>query len=92
LSLILTVGVLAFYLGQTQSYNYGGNTSGLRWAFWLIPLWLLALIPALDKWGGRRSVRIASAVLLAISAFSANFPHFNPWQSPWIKNVIDRVR
>ncbi len=89
LSLFLTVGVLAFYLGRTQSYNYGGNTSGLRWAFWLIPLWLLALVPVLDDWGDRRSVRITSALLLAISVFSATFPHINPWQPPWLKNVIE---
>lgn len=89
LSLILTVGVLTFYLRQTHSYNYGGSTSGLRWAFWLIPLWLVALVPALDAWGGRRSVRIGSALLLAVSVFSATFPHLNPWQPPWLKNVME---
>ncbi len=92
LSLLLTIGVLTFYLLQSHSYNYGGNTSGLRWAFWLIPCWLLALVPALDRWGNRRSVRIASALLLALSFFSASFPHLNPWQPPWLKNVVDRVR
>jgi len=91
LSLVLTVCVLAFYLGRTQSYNYGGNTSGLRWAFWLIPLWLLALVPALDAWGDRRWVRITSALLLAISVFSASVPHNTPWQPPWIKNLLDRL-
>jgi hypothetical protein len=92
MSLVLTMAVLAFYLGRTQSYNYGGNSSGLRWAFWLIPLWLLALVPALDDWGDRRWFRIASAVLLAASVFSATFPHNNPWQQPWIKNVIERAK
>ena len=89
LSMILTVSVLAFYLSRTHSYNYGGNTSGLRWAFWLIPLWLLALVPALDEWGDRRGFRVVSAVLLLISVFSATFPHNNPWQPPWLVNVID---
>jgi hypothetical protein len=92
MSLIFTIGVLAFYLARTQSYNYGGSTSGLRWAFWLIPLWLLALVPALDEWGDRRAVRIASALLLVASVFSATFPHNNPWQQPWIRNVIERER
>src|SRR5262249_8284669 len=36
----LTLVTLAFYLAQTKNYNYGGVTSGLRWMFWLIPLWL----------------------------------------------------
>ena len=79
--------VLAFYLTRTQNYNYGGLTSGLRWAFWLIPLWLVSIVPALDAWGDRRAFRVASAVLLAVSVFSATFPHNNPWQPPWLANL-----
>jgi hypothetical protein len=89
LSLVLTIAVLAFYLSRTQSYNYGGNTSGLRWAFWLIPLWLLAIVPALDAWADRRAFRIAAVLLLAVSGFSAAFPHINPWQRPWLQNVME---
>ena len=47
LGLGLTIWVLAFYLLRTASYNYGGVTSGLRWSFWLVPLWLLAWDPPL---------------------------------------------
>ena len=89
LSLVLTALVLAFYLSRTQNYNYGGNTSGLRWAFWLIPLWLVGLVPALDEWGDRRGFQVVSAILLLVSVFSATFPHNNPWQPPWLKNVMD---
>ena len=87
-SLILTAGVLAFYLWQTKSYNYGGNTSGLRWAFWLIPLWLSGMVPALDEWGDRRGFRVLCLCLLVISVFSAIFPHNNPWQKPWLMNLV----
>jgi len=90
LSLVLTIWVLAFYPGTTHRYTYGGSTSGLRWAFWLIPLWLLAIVPALDEWGHRRAVRIGTAVLLVASVFSATFPHNNPWQQPWIWDVIEQ--
>ena len=45
LSAGLTVVVLGFYLTRTQNYNYGGNTAGLRWTFWLIPLWIVSLVP-----------------------------------------------
>jgi hypothetical protein len=88
LSLGLTIWVLAFYLGQTLNYNYGGTTSGLRWAFWLIPLWLVSLIPALDQWGDRRWFRVLCVVLLVVSVFSATFPRNNPWQHPWLMNVL----
>lgn len=89
LSFGLTVWVLAFYLAQTKSYNYGGNTSGLRWAFWLIPFWLIALVPVLDAWGDRRWVQVTSALLLAASTFSATFPHNNPWQKPWLQTLME---
>jgi hypothetical protein len=88
LSLALTVWVIDFYLLQTKSYNYGGSTSGLRWAFWLIPLWLLALVPALDTWGERRGFRTIAAILLMISVFSAACAHNNPWQHPWLMNLV----
>ena len=43
MTLVVSVAVFGFYLTRTQSYNYGGNTSGPRWLFWLIPLWVLRL-------------------------------------------------
>ncbi|MFN0055965.1 MAG: hypothetical protein ACKV0T_27790 [Planctomycetales bacterium] len=90
LGLVLTGWVLGFYLWQTQSYNYGGMTCGLRWAFWLIPLWLLGLVPVLDAWGHRRVVQIATVGLLAISVYSAAYPYQNPWQHPWLKGWFDQ--
>ncbi|HEY3969216.1 MAG TPA: hypothetical protein VGM05_31990 [Planctomycetaceae bacterium] len=90
ISLILTLWVLGFYVGRTQNYNYGGTTSGLRWAFWLIPLWLISLIPALDEWGDRRWFRIVCVLLLGVSVFSATVPRHNPWQHPWLMNAMRR--
>ncbi|MBM4004892.1 MAG: hypothetical protein FJ295_16655 [Planctomycetes bacterium] len=41
---------LAFYtIGRpTIDRNYGGVTSGFRWMYWFIPIWLLLIVPALD--------------------------------------------
>lgn len=86
LGLGLTLWLLTFVVIKTN--NYGGNTSGLRWAFWLIPFWLVTMIPVIDEWGHRRSFRILAAVLLSISVFSAAFPRVNPWQSPWLMDVL----
>lgn len=84
MGLLLTIALLAFYGMRTENYNYGGVTSGLRWTFWLIPLWLVALIPVLDAWGRRRTVQTAALACLAVSAFSAMWPFPNPWQHPWL--------
>lgn len=80
----LTLWVLAFYLSRKQSYNYGGVTSGLRWAFWLIPLWVLALVPVLDRWQSSRGRQLLVACLLGISVYSITIPRDNPWQLPWL--------
>lgn len=88
LSLGLTVLVLGFYLTRTHNYNYGGNTSGLRWTFWLIPLWLVSTVPLLDAWGDRCWLRVASVVCLGMSVFSVQFPERNPWQAPWLQNMM----
>jgi hypothetical protein len=90
LSAGLTVIVVGFYLTRTQNYNYGGNTAGLRWIFWLIPLWLVAGIPALDACAGRGLLRIVSVALLAVTTFSSWYPIDNPWQNPWLFRVMER--
>ena len=90
LGLFLTGWILAFYLAQTKSYNYGGNTAGLRWAFWLIPFWLLGLIPALTGRVGLLGSRLFVAPLLALSVFSAWYPARNPWQPPWLQVVLQQ--
>ena len=43
MTLAVSVVVVGFYVVRTN--NYGGNTSGPRWLFWLTPLWLLAIPP-----------------------------------------------
>jgi len=76
---------LAFYLYKWQTYgNYGGMTSGLRWMFWFAPLWLLAMLPAVDALGRRAWTRGVSLVLLAVSVLSASYPIWNPWSHPWL--------
>ncbi|MBW3539852.1 MAG: DUF2029 domain-containing protein, partial [Planctomycetes bacterium] len=88
LALAMTVLVLGFYLTRTENYNYGGHTAGLRWAFWLIPLLLAAMGPALDAWSLRPAFRRLAAVLLAISCFSAWYAIDNPWQHPWLYELF----
>ena len=91
-SAAITLIVLAFYLTRTQNYNYGGNTSGLRWTFWLIPLWLVSMIPVLDAIAKSASGRWIALAFLALSTFSAWYPIENPWQHPWLFQVLDRWR
>jgi len=92
---ILTAAVsaacLVFYLGVVGQgdRNYGGMTSGLRWMFWLIPTWLVAMLPAADLAARRRWSRAAALVLLALSALSASYPTWNPWTHPWLYSFLD---
>ncbi len=91
LTLAVSAVVFVFYLTRTQSYNYGGNTSGPRWLFWLIPLWVLCAAPAADRIGRWRAGRVLAAFLLGMSVLSVFYPAWNPWRSPWIQQLCERA-
>ncbi len=86
----LTFVVLGFYLSRTENYNYGGNTAGLRWMLWLIPFWLIGMIPTIDRWGDRRWFLAVAGVLCAVSTFSAFYPITNPWRAPWLFTLMEQ--
>lgn len=94
LSLGLTVLVLGFYLTRTANYNYGGNTSALRWMLWLVPLQVLSLLPALARCAERRWRQVLVTFLLAGSVFSAAWPVLavggpNPWKPSWLFTAME---
>lgn len=81
----ITLACLVFYIGQPLvNRNYGGVTCGLRWMFWLAPLWLLTMTPAADAMAARRWTRGVALVLLACSVLSVSYPTWNPWTQPWL--------
>lgn len=77
---------LVFYilLRPQLDRNYGGTSAGFRWVFWFAPLWLLAMLPALDRMASRPWLRALALVLLVLSVFSASYPTWNPWTHPWL--------
>ncbi|MBP3956119.1 hypothetical protein J8F10_12580 [Gemmata sp. G18] len=89
MTLVVSVAVFAFYLTRVQSYNYGGNTSGPRWLFWLIPLWVLAIPPAADRLARSEAGRLLCALLLGFGVLSVFYPAWNPWRNPWILQLME---
>lgn len=93
LGFLLTGACLFFFVlvVREEDRNYGGVTNGLRWLFWLIPLWLVMAIPAVDwlaeKWWGRGLV----LVLLAVNIFSASYGPLNPWSHPWLFHYWEQL-
>ncbi len=86
---LVTLVVLGFYISRPQvDRNYGGMTSGLRWMFWLAPLWLVALLPAADRLAASRVGRGLALALLGLSVMSASYPTWNPWTQPWLYNFL----
>lgn len=88
MTLAVSVVVFAFFTYKTN--NYGGFTSGLRWVFWLTPLWILAMLPVLDAFAGKKGMRTVAGVLLAFSVLSVFYPAWNPWRAPWILQLCER--
>ncbi len=81
--------VIAFYLSRpTLDRNYGGMTSGFRWALWLAPLWVAAAVPAADSLARNRFGRGLCLLLLGMSVVSVAYPTWNPWTAPWIEQWL----
>ena len=75
---------IAFYLARPlEDRNYGGVTSGFRWAFWLTAPWIWLVASGLQL-PQSRWFRGGVTLLLAVSVFSATYPWTNPWTSPWL--------
>ena len=87
----VTVACLVFYIFgvSPDKRSYGGVNCGFRWVFWLTPLWLLVMLPAVDYLGRRRWTAVLAAVLLAISVISVSYPTWNPWTSPWLMDWMN---
>ncbi|MBX3422793.1 MAG: hypothetical protein KF752_14665 [Pirellulaceae bacterium] len=83
-----SIVVLIFYwMRPVDDRNYGGVCSGLRWVFWLYPLWFWLAI------AGIKSTRFTGAwtlivTMLLVSIFSATYPWKNPWSHPWLMHWI----
>ena len=89
---LVSLVVIAFYLARPlQDRNYGGFTCGFRWAFWLAPLWLIAMLPAADWSAANRTRRCTATVLLGVSVLSASFPTWNPWTHPWLFKLVQHL-
>ena len=85
LTMTISAVVIGFYIARPLvDRNYGGVTCGPRWLFWLIPLWLLCLLPAADAIAPSRLCRGMALAALAVGVLSATYGSFNPWSHPWI--------
>ena len=91
LVIIVTAVVLSFYIFgvSPMDRNYGGQTSAFRWALWMAPLWLIAMVPVVDWLSLRTSGRALCLILLGISAISALYSAENPWVHPWLYEIWD---
>ncbi|MFO0930694.1 MAG: hypothetical protein U0736_27305 [Gemmataceae bacterium] len=86
-ALLVSAVVIAFYLFKSD--NYGGWSNGPRWLMWLTPLWLVGMLPALDRLDRSRGGRLLALVLLTVSVLSVTYQNWNPWRHPWIYNWME---
>ncbi|MBQ7814679.1 MAG: hypothetical protein IJ387_09345 [Thermoguttaceae bacterium] len=87
-ALTLTVVFFAFFLTRDQGdRNYGGMSCWSRWFFPLVPLFVPALLPIVDRASKSRVSRGVALAALFWSAASAAFPTWNPWVAPWLYDI-----
>jgi MFS family permease len=88
LAAFLTLLLLVFYTFFAGQRNYGGMCCGLRWFFWLIPLWLMLLPEGLRGNAARPWFRNMALAFLLISAISVFYCARNPWSRSWIQQYL----
>ncbi len=88
LAAFLTIVLLVFYTFFAGQRNYGGMCCGLRWTFWLIPLWLMLLPEGLQGKIAQRWFRGMALAFLLVSAASVFYCARNPWTRPWIQQYL----
>lgn len=83
IALGITAAVVCTYLYKTR--NYGGGCMGLRWLFWVLPMWLIFLPVGVEIMSRCALRRACLYVCLAVSVFSVSFAWDHPWMSTWIR-------
>ncbi len=86
---VLSLVVMTYFVFKTN--NYGGFTSGPRWFFWMIPLWLIAGLPGVDRIAAWKRGPLLLSVLLGFSVLAVFYPAWNPWRPPWILQAMERL-
>jgi hypothetical protein len=90
-TLLLTVGLLAFYTWNPKARNYGGSTQGLRWLFWLVPFWLIVLPAGVAGGQSRRWLRGLTLAALFVSVLSVGYALRVPWSHPWLLDAMEHL-
>jgi hypothetical protein len=89
---LVSLVCIVFYLARPEiDRNYGGHSSGFRWAFWFAPLWLVTMLPAVDAKAACRWCRGFYLLLLALSVMSVTYPTWNPWTLPWLTDWLNHL-
>jgi hypothetical protein len=91
LTTVLTIVLMAFYTWNPKARNYGGSTQGLRWLFWMIPLWLLMLPKGVGAGETRTWPRRLALAALAVSVMSVGYAIRNPWSHPWLLDALEHL-
>jgi hypothetical protein len=86
---VLSLVVIGFYGYKTN--NYGGSTQGLRWLFWLIPLWVTFLPDGFRGGANCLTQRRLGYLALGLSFLSVGYGIRSPWTHPWILDALDRL-
>lgn len=87
--LCLTATVVAVYVIKTA--DYGGGCQGLRWLFWLIPMWLLFIPVAAEALARSVAGRLFMYACLAVSVFSVGYAYDHPWTGTWIRLLFNQA-
>lgn len=86
---VVSLVCVSFFIARPLiDRNYGGVSCGFRWLFWLSPIWLWLSLPAVAAAAKQAWTRRAVEWLVLISSFSVLYHWANPWQHPWLYDLM----
>jgi hypothetical protein len=85
----LSVVLIGYYTYKTN--NYGGSTQGLRWLFWIFPLWLIFVPKGFESGQDNRWMRGLGLLALGLSIMTVGYGMRIPWSHPWILDMIEHM-
>ncbi|NLX12635.1 MAG: hypothetical protein GXY44_03140 [Phycisphaerales bacterium] len=90
MALLTTVVIITFY-ATNKTQNYGGSCQGLRWMFWLIPLWLLFLPTGVARIAAGSAGRFVCYAFLFFSVVNTMAAIPQPWAYSWVQRVFHEL-
>jgi len=89
LKALLMISLVTMLFVGLRTKDYGGLCVGMRWLFWLIPMWLMMLPYGLIYFSKTKFRIVVSVCLLIVSILTVLDTLPQPWKNSWVHRTYN---